>query len=110
MEQCVFCKIAKGEIHKDFEYQDEDIMVFKDISPIRPVHHLIVPKKHVKEIAVADPKLVQKLFSVVQKMILQTKLENKGYRLTLNGGGAQVIDHLHIHLTGPMGKKAGWLY
>jgi len=108
MQNCIFCKIATGEIPKEFEYEDKDVMVFKDINPIKPKHHLIVPKKHIKELVVAKPDEIKKLFTIVQKMIKKSKLEENGYRITLNGGGAQFVDHLHIHLTGPMGKKAGW--
>lgn len=80
-------------------------MVFPDIYPIRPVHLLIVPKKHIKDFLDLDDKnLLEKLRKVSQKMIRKFELENKGYRLGMNGGGAQIIDHLHIHLLGPLGK------
>lgn len=107
MENCIFCKIAKKEIPKEFTYEDDEIMVFPDIHPVRPVHLLIVPKKHTREVvAVEDANLFQELFSVAQKMIKEHGLENKGYRFTINGGGAQIVDHLHIHLTGPLKSDA----
>lgn len=108
MKDCVFCKIANGEIPKEFEYEDKDVMVFKDIHPIKPVHLLVVPKKHIEEMLEANSKLTAVIFEVVKKMVKKTNLEDKGYRITINGGGAQFIDHFHIHLTGPMGQKAGW--
>lgn len=104
---CIFCKIASHEIEKKFLYEDDDVMVFSDIHPVRPVHLLVVPKQHVSELfTVQDPVLFQKLFVVVQNMIKREGLTDKGYRVTINGGGAQIVPHLHIHLTGPVNKTA----
>ncbi len=102
---CVFCKIRDGEIPKEFTYQDEDVMVFPDIHPIKPVHFLIVSKKHIPDfLALSDDALFAKIRFVTREMIKKLKLEDKGYRLVVNGGGAQIIDHFHIHLMGPIGK------
>ncbi len=107
MDNCIFCKIANKEIPKEFTYEDDDIVVFPDISPVKPIHLLVIPKKHVSElVAVDSPELFQKLFTVVQKMIKKEGLEDKGYRIVINGGGAQIIDHLHIHVMGPITKTA----
>ena len=107
MENCIFCKIAKREIPKEFTYEDENVMVFPDIHPVRPVHLLVVPKEHIEElIAVKNPEIFEKLLLVVQKMIKEHGLTKKGYRVSLNGGGAQVVPHLHIHIMGPMTKTA----
>lgn len=109
MQGCIFCKIAKKEIPKDFDYEDDEIMVFKDIHPIKPVHLLVVPKKHIGDfMEVNDEKLLGKILSVVQKMVKEKDLEKKGFRLVANGGGAQIINHLHVHLVGPMGEAADW--
>jgi len=106
MKDCIFCKIRDGEIAKEFTYQDEDVMVFPDINPVKPVHLLIIPKKHVEDfLDLDDINLEKKLNDVVRRMIKENKLEDKGYRIGLNGGGAQIINHLHIHLMGPMGKN-----
>ncbi len=105
--ECIFCKIAKKEIPATFLYQDDEVMVFKDIHPVREFHVLIVPKIHVEDTgAVAEVALFAKLFAVAQKIIKQEKLDGKGYRISINGGGAQVIDHLHIHLMAPVTKTA----
>lgn len=105
MQNCIFCKIRDGIIPKEFTYQDEDIMVFPDIYPRAPVHILIIPKKHTKDfLDHDDDKLWGKMRKVLQSMIKKQKLGDKGYRVVINGGGAQFIDHLHIHLLGPMGK------
>lgn len=104
---CIFCKIANKEVPKEFIYEDEDIMVFQDLNPVRPVHLLIVPKQHVQEVlAVEDTVLFQKIFIVAQNMIKREGITDKGYRITVNGGGAQVVNHLHFHLTGPLNRDA----
>lgn len=90
---------------KEFIYEDESIMVFPDIHPAKAVHLLIVPKKHFTEFtAVNDITLHGKIAQVINNLVLQNNLANSGYRITVNGGGAQVINHLHYHLMGPMGK------
>lgn len=104
MDDCIFCKIRDGKIPKEFTYQDQDVMVFPDIHPLKPVHLLIVPKKHIADfLELEDEALVNRLHKVVQDMIREQNLEGKGYRVTVNGGGYQIVDHLHIHLLGPLG-------
>lgn len=106
MQDCIFCKIRDRVISKDFTYEDKDIMVFPDIHPVAPVHLLIMPKKHIADfLMINNEGLMMKLTKTVQRMIKKQKLEGKGYRLVVNGGGAQIIDHLHIHLMGKIGKK-----
>jgi histidine triad (HIT) family protein len=105
MPDCIFCKIAKQEIPKEFIYEDEDVMVFPDIRPVKPIHLLILPKKHIVDFShVTDGKLMEKLWKTVQAMVTKEHLDGKGYKVSVNGGGAQEIDHLHIHLIGPLGK------
>lgn len=105
MVNCIFCKIASGEIPKEFTYQDGDVMVFPDIHPVKPVHLLIVPKKHISEfMAIEDHTLLAKIGHVIQQLIKEQKLEKRGHRIVINGGGAQDIDHLHVHLMGPVQK------
>src|SRR5579864_1421302 len=98
MSTCIFCKIRDREIAKDFLYEDEDVMAFYDLHPIKPVHVLVIPKKHVEDfLHVEDDSMWAKLRDVAQKMIKQHKLEDKGFRVAINGGGAQMVQHLHIH-------------
>jgi len=105
MDTCVFCKIRDRIIPKKFTYEDDDVMVFPDLYPLKPIHLLIIPKKHVEDLlAIDDGKLMMRITKIAQKMVKELKLENKGYRLTINGGGAQIINHLHFHLLGPLGK------
>ena len=106
MNECVFCKIRDRIIPKEFTYEDDEVMVFPDIRPVAPIHLLIVAKKHIGDfLMMSDEGLMMKLTKTTQKMIKKFKLENKGYRLVVNGGGAQIIDHLHIHLMGEIGQK-----
>lgn len=105
-EVCLFCKIVRKELPAKFIYEDEDVVVFPDIHPVTPTHLLIVPKTHVSEFqAVDDPVLFQKVFHVVQQMIKREGLVDKPHRIGINGGGAQDIDHLHIHLMAPWKEK-----
>lgn len=104
---CVFCKIRDKQIPTKFIYEDEDVMVFQDIHPAKPVHFLIVPRIHIGDfVMVDDPTLFSKLFIIVQKMVEREGLKGKGFRIVINGGGAQLVEHLHIHLMGPVGKTA----
>lgn len=103
---CIFCKIAVQKIPKEFLYEDEDIMVFPDISPVKPIHLLFVPKKHMKDFMELDnDAILAKIRKVLQEMVKKNKLEEAGFRIVINGGGAQGIDHLHFHLIGPMGHN-----
>ncbi len=107
MKNCIFCKIAEHVVPKDFSFEDKDLMVFDDINPLKPVHILIVPKKHIKDFnELEDSKLWDKIRKITQDMVSKKGIKSKGYRFTINGGGAQIIDHLHIHVTGPLGKAA----
>ena len=106
MSSCVFCKIRDRIIPKVFTYEDDEVMVFPDIYPVAPIHLLIMPKKHIADFFdLKNSELWDKLRVITQKMIKEQKIQGKGYRLVVNGGGAQIIDHLHIHLMGDVGKK-----
>jgi histidine triad (HIT) family protein len=102
---CIFCKIRDREIAKEFTYEDEEIMVFPDIHPLKPIHLLVVPKIHVEDFAqFNDQALTAKVKTVIDKMIAEQNLDKKGYRISVNGGGAQIIRHTHFHLMGPIAK------
>ena len=103
---CIFCKIRDREIPKDFLYEDKDVMVFPDINPLKPVHILVVPKIHMKDfLEFSDKNLFLKVKTAIDKVIKSQKLNNKGYRVSVNGGGAQIVDHLHFHITGPIERS-----
>ena len=102
MEDCLFCKIAVGEIPSTKVYEDEFVYAFKDINPQAPFHAVIVPKKHIKsadEITPENSLLVAKIFEAVAKISKQENLA-EGYRVVTNCGkdGGQTVNHLHFHL------------
>ena len=107
MTDCIFCKIIKKEIPARILYEDSDMIVFPDIHPAKPVHLLIVLKQHISDLLeLTDESLWSKVRLVIGKMVREQKLEGKGFRVGINGGGAQAIDHLHVHLMGPISKTA----
>ena len=107
MDDCIFCKIKNKEIPKEFTYEDEDLMVFPDINPVKPVHLLIVPKEHIKDfLAIENITILSKMGTVIKRLIREFDLDGKGYRIITNGGGAQVVDHLHFHLMGPINSDS----
>ncbi len=103
MEDCVFCKIIKGEIPSEKVYEDEDILAFKDINPAAPIHVLIIPKKHIAtlmEVTKEDSGLMAKILEAVQKVAKIMGIEEKGFRLIANCGpdSGQEVMHIHFHL------------
>ena len=107
MIDCIFCKIRDREIPKEFTYEDDEVMVYPDIHPVKPVHLLIVPKKHYSDLMdIKDEKLLAKLMLTIQKMAKEKALDKNGFRVLINGGGAQAIMHLHIHLFGPLDQTS----
>ncbi len=105
--ECVFCKIIKNTDARKHLYEDENVIVFPDLHPVAPVHLLIIPKLHIEDfIKVTDKELFSMLLSVAQRMVAREGLKDRGFRITVNGGGAQLIRHLHFHLIGPIGKTA----
>jgi len=104
MNDCLFCKIEKGEIPSDQVYQDEEIIVFRDISPKAKVHLLVVPRKHVaslNELLPDDSDLISKMMLLLPKLAKEQGLDD-GFRTIINTGkgGGQEVFHLHIHLLG----------
>jgi histidine triad (HIT) family protein len=103
MTDCIFCKIANHEIPTKLIFESENIVVFNDIHPRATVHLLILPKKHLQEFYTLDKKdnkVLSEIFEAIRRMIEKYDLTHKGYRIATNGGGAQAIDHFHIHLMG----------
>jgi len=110
MEECVFCKIIRGEIPSEKVYEDEKVLAFKDIHPAAPIHILIIPKQHVQNILEAkDIEMIQALMEAVRKIAKQLGIEEKGFRLITNCGkdSGQEVMHLHFHLLAgkPLGEK-----
>lgn len=109
---CIFCKIAAGEIPATFVHQDQEIIVFQDIHPKAPVHLLIVPRIHIKNLDDAQPKdgqLLTNMLMLLPKLAREQGLA-EGFRAICNNGpgGGQEIDHLHFHLLGGKGRLPGF--
>jgi histidine triad (HIT) family protein len=104
-EKCTFCKIIRGEASADFLYQDEFLVVFRDIRPHAPVHLLIVPREHIRslnDLKEKDRDIISKMVVRAKEMAKEHSIAQSGYRLVFNveRGGGQVIFHLHLHLLG----------
>lgn len=110
MENCIFCAIAKKESPAELEYEDDEIVAFRDINPKAAVHILIVPKKHIPSVVQLkneDAALMGKMFLAAKKLAEENGISDDGYRLCVNAGkhSGQVVDHIHLHLMGgePLG-------
>jgi len=109
--ECIFCKIASGEIPVKAVYQDEHILVFPDINPVAPVHMLVIPRKHLKSLSAARPEDSEMLAHVmltIPKIASQLGIAETGFRVVANTGkdGGQSVMHLHWHLLG--GRFMTW--
>lgn len=108
MEECIFCKIIKGELPSDKVYEDDKILAFKDINPAAPVHILVIPKEHIKsanEINDKNSDVVSHIFKIIPSIAKSQGIDEDGYRIITNIGdnGGQTVHHLHFQILG--GKK-----
>ena len=104
-KDCIFCKIVNGEMSTKFLYENDTLVVFKDINPVASVHLLIVPRKHIRSIndlTEEDKKIVSETIMTGRDMAKQEGVSESGYKLLFNveRGGGQIIFHLHLHLLG----------
>jgi histidine triad (HIT) family protein len=109
MSDCIFCKIASGEIPTGKLYEDDEFIAFKDTNPQAPLHFLVIPKKHISNIMdVDDPALLGRLLFTAQKVAKQQGMEEKGCRFVINckQDGGQTVMHLHVHVLG--GRYMDW--
>ncbi|MCP4105980.1 MAG: histidine triad nucleotide-binding protein [Desulfobacteraceae bacterium] len=102
---CLFCKIANGETDTEFLYENDNLVVFRDIKPHAPVHILIVPKRHIRSInnlTGSDNEIISEMIMTAKEMAKKESVSESGYKLLFNveKGGGQVIFHLHLHLFG----------
>ncbi len=105
MNDCLFCKIVKGEVPSEFLFENDSFVVFRDIHPHAPVHLLIVPKRHIRsinDITENDSETIGGMFMIARDMAKQEGVDKSGYKLLFNveKGGGQMIFHLHLHLIG----------
>ncbi len=109
-ENCIFCKIIRGEIPSNKVYEDEEILAFKDINPAAPIHILLIPKKHIVSLAQmqeGDEKIIAKIYKIINEIAEKQNFKENGYRVIVNCGedGGQEVGHLHFHLLA--GTKLG---
>jgi len=113
-DNCIFCKIARGEIPCKKVYEDAEVLAFHDINPVAPVHFMLVPKQHIDSLldaGEAHAALLGKLLLLAPKLAREQGLEG-GFRTVINSGkgGGQEVFHLHVHVIGggnipPMVKR-----
>ena len=105
MTDCVFCKIANKEIPSQIVYEDDQVVAFKDINPVAPVHILVIPRQHfasLNEVPSGELGVVAHIHGVIQKLAQELGVAEGGYRVLTNCGpdAGQVVFHLHFHLIG----------
>ncbi|MBI3038483.1 histidine triad nucleotide-binding protein [bacterium] len=110
MNECLFCRIIKGEIPSKIVFRNEFVLAFHDINPQAPVHLLVVPIKHVenlKDPKASDSSLLVPVFNAIREISDSFPI-SKGFRVVVNCGreGGQTVDHLHFHLLG--GRPMSW--
>ncbi len=111
MEGCLFCKIINKEIKSSIVFENDNVLIFEDISPKAPVHLLAVPKKHVSsilEIDKLDCEVIKELMEAMSKVALDMGLDKEGFRIVTNTGigAGQSVNHLHFHILGK--RRFNW--
>jgi histidine triad (HIT) family protein len=103
-QDCIFCKIARGEVPADKVYEDADVLAFHDINPVAPVHFMLIPKRHIAslaEVSSADADVLGKMLALCGKLAHEQGSPD-GFRTVINTGriGRQDVKHIHIHVIG----------
>lgn len=111
MQDTIFTKIIKREIPADIVFENDDVLAFKDINPLAPVHILIIPKKQIptiNDVEESDAMLMGKIILAAREIAKAQRIAEDGYRLVFNcnENGGQTVFHIHCHLIG--GKKLKW--
>lgn len=111
MSDCLFCRIARGELPSDRVHEDDQVIAFGDIAPQAPTHILVIPREHIAssaDLSEAHAPLLGRLFAVAADLARQQGIESSGYRVVTNVGrdGGQSVPHLHLHLLG--GRRMNW--
>jgi len=111
VEDCLFCKIARREIPSEIAYEDDEVIAFKDIQPLAPVHLVIIPKNHLgslNDVTTEYEALIGHTFGVIRRLAEEFGVVESGYRVVTNTGadGGQVVGHLHFHLLGGQALNA----
>lgn len=111
MSECIFCRIAAGQLETDILFQDDRVCVFRDIVPKAPIHLLIIPNAHIASIDQVEPghaEILSHMLLTAQKMSRDCQVDQSGYRLVFNthDEGGQTVPHLHLHLLA--GRQMTW--
>lgn len=111
MTDCIFCKMAAGEIQPDTVLETDDVIAFRDINPQAPTHVLVIPKQHIatlNDLQPAQAELVGKMYLAAQEVARIDGLDNRGYRTVMNclEEAGQSVFHLHLHVLG--GRPMQW--
>ncbi len=109
MADCIFCKIASGDVKADVVLRDEYVVAFRDINPKAPLHVLVIPRQHVASLAEADdPELVGRLALAAARIAKDAGYGERGFRVVSNTGpeSGQSVPHLHFHVLA--GRSLSW--
>ena len=111
MADCIFCKMARGEIKPDIVYEDDEVLAFRDMNPQAPTHFLVIPRRHIattNDLEPGDAELVGKLYLAARQVATAEGVAERGYRMVMNCNpeAGQSVYHLHLHLLG--GRAMGW--
>lgn len=114
MEECIFCRIARGEIPSHKVYEDDRVLAFDDIHPMAPVHCIIIPKRHIETVMDLSEDTAEVMVAMVhaaQEVAKAKDIAERGFRMVINCNceGGQVIFHLHLHVLGgrPLADELG---
>jgi histidine triad (HIT) family protein len=106
---CLFCRIVRGEIPATIVAQTDDCIAFRDVDPKAPVHVLVIPREHVASLsATRYPAMVGRLALLAAEIAEREGIAESGYRTVINtnGDAGQTVPHIHLHLLG--GRQMGW--
>jgi len=108
VENCLFCRIAAGEIPSTKVHEDDAVIAIRDIAPRAPTHILVMPRDHIasaSDLTVEDGELLGRIFATAAEIARAEGIADRGYRVVANVGawGGQTVDHLHFHLMGGRG-------
>lgn len=105
MDDCIFCRIVAREASAEIVYEDDQVIVFPDIEPLRPVHLLVIPKRHVPNLdTLSDPALTHHILQTA-KRVGQERSGDHGYRLAVNSDKLADVGHLHVHVLGGRSRQ-----
>jgi histidine triad (HIT) family protein len=111
MSNCIFCRIASGEIPANVVYEDEHVVAFRDLNPQAPTHVLVVPRRHIatlNDVGEADAELIGRMYLAAQAVAARDGIAEPGYRTVFNcnADAGQTVFHLHLHVLG--GRVLEW--